>query len=128
MTSQSQSTPRYSLGMPLTAIALGAAAVVGFAAGAMAFRGDDTSANPPAEPAVRGDRLAPSTGVAEISSEEFAAIQRQVHEAFMEAYLSAWPGGMPQALPVPLDGETTTGPASSPGVEGARVEPIPPSP
>jgi hypothetical protein len=120
MTSQPQSTPRTTLRVPFTTIALGAAAVAGFAAGALTFRGDDTSADPPV---VRGDQLAPSAGVAEISSEEFAAIQRQVNEAFIAAYLSVWPGGMPQTLPVPPDGNATAVPASSPG-----VDPIPPSP
>lgn len=128
MTSQPQSTPRTTLRVPFTPVALVAVAVAGFAGGALAFRGHDTSADPPVEPAVLGDTLSPYSGVGEISSEEFAAIQRQVNEAFMEAYLSAWPGGMPQALPVPPDGNATTGPASSPGAERGSPEPIPPSP
>ncbi len=122
MTSQTQSRSPNAYRLPLTTIGLGVAAIAGFTVGALAFRGDGDSTTPATEPTNLAASLPPSGGVADISAEEWAMIQRQVHDAFMDAYLATWPGGFPQALPVPPVGSTSDGSTTSPSIDDARAE------
>lgn len=106
----------------LGSIALGLAATAGFAAGALAFgggRGSDSSTSDSPGVAIA---LPPSAGVADISLEEWATIQRQVHDSFMDGYFATWPGGFPQALPVPPTGTSDGGQDNPASIEGARLE------
>lgn len=122
MTAQSSAGMRANRRVPLRGIALGLAALVGFAAGALAFGAGGDNGTPTSESPGVAVALPPSGGVADISPEEWATIQRQVHDSFMDAYFATWSGGFPQALPVPPTGTGEVAQGHAPTVEEARLE------
>lgn len=123
MTSQPRTRPRHTHRVPTTTIiGIGLAAIAGFAGGAFAFRSDGEPATPETELASLAANLPASPGVANISDDEWTAIQRQVHDAFIDAYLATWPGGFPQALPVPPVASVAAESSGNLSPEEARAE------